>query len=112
MTTLARSHRGMARFFMKIQVLDPMFDAVLVPQLVLAKRSSYVSSDKINLTLIENGKPNAKKLLSMIGEGVKLKFPAIDIFIFSKPSAAKPIDANEAQMLAVRSHMVISGLGD
>ena len=48
----------------------------------------------------------------MIGEGVKLKFPAIDIFIFSKPSAAKPIDANEAQMLAVRSHMVISGLGD
>ena len=69
-------------------------------------------SDKIKLTLIENGKPNAKKLLSMIGEGVKLKFPEIDIFIFSKPSAAKPIDADEAQMLAVRSHMVISGLGD
>jgi hypothetical protein len=98
--------------FMKIQVLDPMFDAVLVPQLALAKRNSYVSSDKIKLTLIENGKPNAKKLLSMIGEGVKLKFPEIDIFIFSKPSAAKPIDADEAQMLAVRSHMVISGLGD
>ena len=68
---------------MKIQVLDPMFDAVLVPQLALAKRNSYVSSDKIKLTLIENGKPNAKKLLSMIGEGVKLKFPEIPS-IFTK----------------------------
>jgi hypothetical protein len=35
-----------------------------------------------------------------------------EIEVMTKASAGKPLDADETRMLAVRSHLVISGLGD
>ena len=38
--------------------------------------------------------------------------PVADIVVHSKSAAGKPIDADAAEMLAARSHLIISGLGD
>jgi len=38
--------------------------------------------------------------------------PIREIIVHSKSSAGKPIDADEAEMLAARAHLIISGLGD
>lgn len=68
--------------------------------------------ERPTLTIIENGKPNARALLRFVAEQVGVRLPLARIDVFSKPTAAKPIDADEARMLAARSHLVISGLGD
>jgi len=47
-----------------------------------------------------------------VAEGVQERLPVGEIVVHSKSSASKPIDADEAEMLAARSHLVISGLGD
>jgi hypothetical protein len=64
------------------------------------------------LTLIENGKPNARRLLQFIAEKISSRVDSGDINIFSKPSAAKPLDFDEAQRLSTHSHLVITGIGD
>jgi len=64
------------------------------------------------LTIIENGKPQARQLLSLIAAGVRRRLPVATVDVFSKPTAAKPIDADEARMLAARSRLIITGLGD
>ncbi len=64
------------------------------------------------LTVIENGKPKARELLQMVGEQLGHRIALARTDTFSKPSAAKPIDADEARLMAARSHLVITGLGD
>lgn len=64
------------------------------------------------LTLIENGKPNARDIMQFIAVGLQQRFPIAHVDIFSKPSAGKPIEPGEAKQIAARSHMVISGIGD
>lgn len=64
------------------------------------------------LTLVENGKPKARELLQLIGRELGLRTALSRVDTFSKPTAAKPIDADEARMMAARSHLVITGLGD
>lgn len=64
------------------------------------------------LTLIENGKPNARDLMQFVAAGLQKRFPIAHVEIFSKPSAGKPIKPSEAKEIAARSHMVISGIGD
>ena len=59
------------------------------------------------LTLIENGKYRARELLRFLGQALDLEFE-----VFSKPAASKPIDADEARMLAARSRLVLTGIGD
>lgn len=65
------------------------------------------------LTVIDNGKPRAREMLQLIAEELRREVPLLTtIEIFSKPSSGKPIDADEARMLAARSRLVITGLGD
>lgn len=64
------------------------------------------------LTIIENGKPNARALLQLIGGEVGERTRVSRVDTHSKPTAARPIDVDEARMLAARSHLVITGLGD
>ena len=64
------------------------------------------------LTLIENGKPNARDVMQFVAAGLRQRFPISEVDIFSKPSAGKPIDPDEAKVIAARSHMVITGIGD
>lgn len=64
------------------------------------------------LTLIPNGKPMARELLEMIGEELQQMLPIAAIEVHEKASAGVPIDADVARMLAARSRLVITGLGD
>ncbi|MGK0477011.1 MAG: hypothetical protein ACJAQ9_000031 [Ilumatobacter sp.] len=93
-----------------ITVLAPNYEADREADIALATR--VIPTDPITITVINNGKPNAEQLLGYIAEGLCDRFPVAEVILHSKSSAGKPIDADEAEMLAARSHMVISGLGD
>lgn len=69
-------------------------------------------ADPLRLTLIENGKPNARSLLGFVADELRSRLPLAAVDVHSKPAAGKPIDADTADMLAARSHLVISGVGD
>ena len=89
-----------------------MYEGEAVTQVVYAPRGMFAKSDGLNLLVVENGKPNAKRLLTFIAEEIKRRLPVATIEIHSKPSAGRPIDADLVKMFAARSHLLISGLGD
>jgi hypothetical protein len=66
----------------------------------------------LHLTLVENGKPNARVLLGYVAEELRSRLPVATVDVHAKPAAGKPIDADVADMLAARSHLVIAGVGD
>ncbi len=47
-----------------------------------------------------------------IADRLRDALPIATVEVHSKPSAGAPIEEDVATMLAVRSHMIISGLGD
>lgn len=77
-----------------------------------ATRRSRRTAEPLNVTLIENGKPNARALLGHVAGELRSRLPLAAVDVHSKPAAGKPIDADTADMLAARSHLVISGVGD
>ena len=93
-----------------IDVLNPEYETEGPDEVRMAHRSTLV--DPVVITVIENSKPHAKELLTDVAEGLQERLPVAEIVVHSKPSASKPIDADEAEMFAARSHLVISGLGD
>jgi hypothetical protein len=64
------------------------------------------------LAIIANGKPMARELLELIAEELRRELPIGGVEIHEKASAGVPIDADRARMLAARSRLVITGLGD
>jgi hypothetical protein len=64
------------------------------------------------VTLISNGKPMARDLLELIATELREQIPIGKVEIHEKASAGVPIDADLARMLAARSRLVITGLGD
>ena len=64
------------------------------------------------LTLIENGKPRARDVMQFVAAELQQRFPIARVEVFSKASAGKPIDPDEAKVIAARSHLVITGVGD
>lgn len=91
-------------------ILSPTYEEPHTAAATLAPR--LMPTDPVTITIVENAKPNAKQLLGHIAEELRSRIPVADIIMHSKPAASKPIDADDAEMLAARSHMVISGLGD
>ena len=78
----------------------------------MAPRPARSGAEPLHLTLVENGKPNARTLLRHVAGELRSRLPLATVDVHSKPSAGKPIDADTADMLAARSHLVISGVGD
>lgn len=93
-----------------ITVLAPHYESDDAEAVTLATRS--VPTEPVVITLIENSKSNAKALLGYIADGLRNRLPVSDVVVHSKSAAGKPIDADVAETLAARSHLVISGLGD
>ena len=83
-----------------------------VSSIARAPRRARGTADSLQLTLIENGKPNARALLGHVADELRSRLPLATVDVHSKPAAGKPIDADVADMLAARSHLVISGVGD
>jgi hypothetical protein len=93
-----------------ITVLVPEYEAERPRPVEMARR--FNPTEPVTITLIDNAKPNAKALLGYVADGLRDRFEVTDVIVHSKPGASKPIDADEAEMLAARSHLVITGLGD
>ncbi len=65
-----------------------------------------------HVVLIENGKPRARDLMQFVANELQERYPIATVEIFSKASAGKPIEADEAKEMAARAHLVITGVGD
>lgn len=94
-----------------IELLVPIVPEEAPPaDLTMAARRPLAEGAR--LTLIDNGKPKAKELLSMIADGLQRHFPIAHVELFAKGSASRVIDDAEIAALAESSDMVIAGLGD
>jgi len=95
----------------RITVLRPDEPDAEPARISLAPRREL--PDRIVLGLVANGKPLAKELLGVLTDELSIRLARkIDVELLEKPSASYTISAEEADVLAVRSHLVISGLGD
>ena len=93
-----------------VTVLSPEYEQTQVAEVAMAPR--FAPGEPVVIGVIENAKNNAKELLTYVAEGLRDRLPVADIVVHSKSAAGKPIDADAAEMLAARSHLIISGLGD
>ena len=71
-----------------------------------------VHPDGAHLLIVDNAKPRAKALMVRIADRVRDHLRVAEVEVYTKISAGKALDADETRMLAARSHLVISGLGD
>jgi hypothetical protein len=95
----------------EITVLRPDLPAPAVATVELAPREALPERPVVGV--ISNGKPLAKELLdALVAEFSARIGRAVDVEELKKPSAAYVISAEEADVMAVRAHVVISGLGD
>ncbi|MYB09954.1 MAG: hypothetical protein F4Y28_08240 [Acidimicrobiia bacterium] len=93
-----------------VTVLSPVYEEAHVDSVAMAPRQ--MPDEPVVIGVIDNAKNNAKELLTYLAEGLRDRLPVADIVVHSKSAAGKPIDADDAEMLAARSHLIISGLGD
>jgi hypothetical protein len=96
---------------MKLTVLRPDEPPPAVAAVALAPRRAPAEQPVIGV--IANGKPLAKELLdALVAEISQRLGREVETVLLAKPSAATVISAEQANVMAVRAHMVISGLGD
>ena len=94
-----------------ITVLRPDTEAPPAAAIALAPRGELPKRPVIGL--VANGKPLARELLTLLAQELGDRLGReLELELFSKPSAAYPITDGEARLLAARSHLVITGLGD
>lgn len=93
-----------------VRVHRPDLPRGTVSPLELAPRGDLGSDAR--LMIIDNRKPGGRVLLEAIAEHVQLELPVVHVEVHSKPSAGAPLDADVTRMLAARSRLVITGLGD
>jgi hypothetical protein len=92
---------------------------IMVPELVDAPPPAGITmAERVPLgpgsriTLIDNGKPKAPELMTMIADGLRERFPIESVTIFNKGTASRVIDEDEIASIAASSDAVIAGLGD
>lgn len=94
-----------------IEIMVPeLVDAPAPSDIHLAERRTLPENARI--TLIDNGKPKAIALMTMITDGLRERFPIGRVEIFSKGAASRVIDEDEIASIAASSDVVIAGLGD
>jgi hypothetical protein len=94
----------------RIRVYRPVLGPSEVAPVELAPRRPL--PDGAHLSIVDNGKPKARELMLKVVDRLRGRLPIGAADVHSKPSAGAPIDADVARMLAVRSHLIICGLGD
>jgi hypothetical protein len=94
-----------------IQVYRPDVPEPPAPAFALAPRRELPAAPVIGL--IPNGKPLARELLAVLAQELSAAVGrACELTWLEKPAASAVISAEEATAMAVRAHIVISGLGD
>ena len=95
----------------RIVVLRPDEPAPALAPAALAPRAPLPARPVIGV--ISNGKPFAKEILdALVAEIGRQIGRELDVERLAKPSSAYVIAAEQADVMAVRAHAVISGLGD
>ena len=94
----------------KVRVYRPDLGANDQAAFALAPRGEH--PDDARLLIVDNAKPRAKALMTRVAERVRDRLRVAEVETYTKISAGKALDADETRMLAARSHLVISGLGD
>lgn len=95
----------------RIVVLRPHGEDPVVASISLAPRVPLPEHPVIGLVV--NGKPLAGEMLrALVTELESRTGKDFEIELLQKPSAGHSIELGEAQRMAARCHMVISGLGD
>ena len=94
-----------------IVVLRPDLSAPPVAALELAPRRELPERPVIGL--VANGKPLANELLTVLADELARRLDReVETVLIAKASAAYTLAAVEADALAARCHVVITGLGD
>lgn len=95
----------------EITVLRPDEPEPALASVRLAPRRALPARPVVGL--VANGKPLATELLQVLAEEMSKRLGRdVDVELLKKPSAAYQISAEEADVLAARSHVVITGVGD
>lgn len=94
----------------KITVLRP--DQAAEPAANVAYALRGAIPEDAHLILIANGKPRALDLMQFVAAELKQRLPIASVEVFSKASAGKPIEGDEAKEMAARAHLIITGVGD
>lgn len=93
-----------------IRVYRPDLSEPEAPAVTLAGRGSL--DGNVRLLIVDNAKPRARALMTRLAESVAERLRIAEIEVHTKASAGAPLDADVTRMLAARSRLVISGLGD
>lgn len=94
-----------------IEIMVPEIEDAPPPQGVHLAERRPLGPDA-RLTLIDNGKPKAVELMTMIADGLRERFPIGSVEIYSKGAASRIVDEDEIARLAESSDAIIAGLGD
>ncbi len=95
----------------QITVLRPDFQERSRPPLELAPRGEL--PDRVVIGLVANGKPLAAELLQALAGELRTRIGRdTQVTLVKKPSAAYPMTAVQADGMAARAHLVITGVGD
>jgi hypothetical protein len=95
----------------QIRVFAPDIQEAQTPRVTLAVRRAL--PDRPVIGLIPNGKPLAAELLSALRDELRGRLGRdVETEMLRKPSAAYSISTSEANVMAARAHMVITGIGD
>jgi len=93
-----------------IRVYRPTLPEPEVAPLALAPRR--VPTEGARLLIVDNAKPRGRDLMVRIADRIATRLRVAEVDVHTKPSAGAPLDADVTRMLAARSRLVISGLGD
>jgi hypothetical protein len=93
-----------------IRIHRPDLPEPAAPTVTLADRREPPPGTR--LLIVDNAKPRARALLTRMAERVAERLRVAEVEVHTKASAGAPLDADVTRMLAARSRLVISGLGD
>lgn len=95
----------------RITVLRP--DFVEPPRAALTPAPRSKPPEHLVIGLICNGKPLAAELLVALADELRKRLRReVTTEIIRKPSAGSPVTAVQADGMAARAHLVITGVGD
>jgi hypothetical protein len=93
-----------------ITVLRPDVEAPVAQGASLAPRAPR--RDGMRVVLVENGKPRARELLTLVGEGMAAELGGLSVEVVGKPSASWAVSPEQVAEIAASADLVVTGLGD
>lgn len=93
-----------------LEILVPTKPETVLDEVASAPRP--LLGDRVRLTLIANGKPNARELLELMAEELASSLPPLDIAVVVKRGASMTLSESELRAIADTSDLAIAALGD